>query len=76
MLGFSDFTIGHCIETTVTNEAELLIAPVEPFSARKVDISSVPQQKKTTVAAPKYRRYGELERGKNTTCVVLLYIIC
>ncbi|XP_048791082.1 RNA helicase Mov10l1 isoform X1 [Lagopus muta] len=56
LLGFSDFTIGHCIETTVTNEAELLIAPVEPFSARKVDISSVPQQKKTTVAAPKYRR--------------------
>uniref|UniRef100_A0A669P0X8 RNA helicase n=1 Tax=Phasianus colchicus TaxID=9054 RepID=A0A669P0X8_PHACC len=56
LLGFSDFTIGRCIETTVTNEAELLIAPVEPFSARKVDISSVPQQKKTTVIAPKYRR--------------------
>uniref|UniRef100_A0A8C9L8E7 RNA helicase n=1 Tax=Pavo cristatus TaxID=9049 RepID=A0A8C9L8E7_PAVCR len=56
LLGFSDFTIGRCIETTVTNEAELLIAPVEPFSARKVDITSVPQQKKTTVIAPKYRR--------------------
>uniref|UniRef100_A0A803XQ40 RNA helicase n=1 Tax=Meleagris gallopavo TaxID=9103 RepID=A0A803XQ40_MELGA len=56
LLGFSDFTIGRCIETTVTNETELLIAPVKPFSARKVDISSVPQQKKTTVIAPKYRR--------------------
>ena len=64
MLGFSDFTIGRCIETTVTNEAELLIAPVEPFSARKVDITSVPQQKKTTVIAPKYRTYDELVRGK------------
>ncbi|XP_021240406.1 RNA helicase Mov10l1 isoform X2 [Numida meleagris] len=56
LLGFSDFTIGRYIETTVTNEAELLIAPVEPFSARKVDITSVLQQKKTTVIAPKYRR--------------------
>ncbi|POI31676.1 hypothetical protein CIB84_004573 [Bambusicola thoracicus] len=56
LLGFSDFTIGRCIEATVMNEAELLIAPVEPFSARKVDVTSVPPQKKTTVIAPKYRR--------------------
>ncbi|XP_072200440.1 RNA helicase Mov10l1 [Excalfactoria chinensis] len=56
LLGFSDFTIGRYIETTVTNEAELLIAPVEPFSAKKVCVTSVPQQKKTTVTAPKYRR--------------------
>ncbi|NWI56083.1 M10L1 helicase, partial [Calyptomena viridis] len=32
LLGFSDFTIGRYIEVTVTNEEELLIAPVEPFS--------------------------------------------
>ncbi|NXA11418.1 M10L1 helicase, partial [Sapayoa aenigma] len=32
LLGFSDFTIGRYIEATVTNEEELLIAPVEPFS--------------------------------------------
>ncbi|NXE05681.1 M10L1 helicase, partial [Lophotis ruficrista] len=32
LLGFSDFTVGHYMEATVTNEEELLIAPVEPFS--------------------------------------------
>ncbi|NWV80914.1 M10L1 helicase, partial [Dasyornis broadbenti] len=32
LLGFSDFTVGRCIEATVTNEEELLIAPVQPFS--------------------------------------------
>ncbi|NXS11284.1 M10L1 helicase, partial [Neodrepanis coruscans] len=32
LLGFSDFTIGRYIEATVTNEEELLIAPVEPFT--------------------------------------------
>ncbi|NXC02914.1 M10L1 helicase, partial [Orthonyx spaldingii] len=32
LLGFSDFTIGRYIEATVTNEEELLIAPVQPFS--------------------------------------------
>ncbi|NWI96738.1 M10L1 helicase, partial [Pitta sordida] len=32
LLGFSDFTIGRYIEATVTNEEELIIAPVEPFS--------------------------------------------
>ncbi|NXU33302.1 M10L1 helicase, partial [Thalassarche chlororhynchos] len=32
LLGFSDFTVGRYIEATVTNEEELLIAPVEPFS--------------------------------------------
>ncbi|NXK88129.1 M10L1 helicase, partial [Formicarius rufipectus] len=31
LLGFSDFTVGRYIEATVTNEEELLIAPVEPF---------------------------------------------
>ncbi|NXI61172.1 M10L1 helicase, partial [Anseranas semipalmata] len=57
LLGFSDFTIGRYIETTVTNEAELLIAPVAPFSPRKPKIISVPQQRMTTtVVAPKCRR--------------------
>ncbi|NXP27439.1 M10L1 helicase, partial [Scytalopus superciliaris] len=32
LLGFSDFTVGRYIEATVTNEEELLIAPLEPFS--------------------------------------------
>ncbi|NXK32593.1 M10L1 helicase, partial [Piprites chloris] len=32
LLGFSDFTVGRYIEATVTNDEELLIAPVEPFS--------------------------------------------
>ncbi|NXV59506.1 M10L1 helicase, partial [Molothrus ater] len=32
LLGFSDFTVGRYIEATVTNEEELLIAPVEPYS--------------------------------------------
>ncbi|NXS90993.1 M10L1 helicase, partial [Jacana jacana] len=32
MLGFSDFTVGRCIEVTVTNEEELIIAPVKQFS--------------------------------------------
>uniref|UniRef100_A0A8B9TMI1 RNA helicase n=1 Tax=Anas platyrhynchos TaxID=8839 RepID=A0A8B9TMI1_ANAPL len=56
LLGFSDFTIGRYIETTVTNEAELLIAPVEPFSSRKPKITSVPQQRTTTVVAPIFKR--------------------
>lgn len=60
LLGFSDFTIGRYIETTVTNEAELLIAPVEPFSSRKPKITSVPQQRTTTVVAPIFKRYCEL----------------
>ncbi|XP_035171167.1 RNA helicase Mov10l1 isoform X2 [Oxyura jamaicensis] len=56
LLGFPDFTIGRYIETTVTNEAELLIAPVEPFSSRKPKITSVPQHRTTTVVAPKCQR--------------------
>ncbi|NWV47812.1 M10L1 helicase, partial [Daphoenositta chrysoptera] len=32
LLGFSHFTVGRYIEATVTNEEELLIAPVQPFS--------------------------------------------
>ncbi|KFV87180.1 Putative helicase Mov10l1, partial [Struthio camelus australis] len=32
LLDFSDFIIGRYIETTVTNEEESIIAPVEPFS--------------------------------------------
>ncbi|NXE20076.1 M10L1 helicase, partial [Ardeotis kori] len=32
LLGFSDFTVGRYMEAIVTNEEELLIAPVEPFS--------------------------------------------
>ncbi|XP_074725434.1 RNA helicase Mov10l1 isoform X2 [Strix uralensis] len=56
LLGFSDFTVGRYIEATVTNEEELLIAPVEPFSPRKPKITAEPQPRKTTVIAPKYRR--------------------
>ncbi|XP_026724105.1 RNA helicase Mov10l1 isoform X2 [Athene cunicularia] len=57
LLGFSDFTVGRYIEATVTNEEELLIAPVEPFSPRKPKITPEPQPRKTTVVAPKYRRH-------------------
>ncbi|NWI00077.1 M10L1 helicase, partial [Tichodroma muraria] len=32
LLGFTDFTVGRYIEATVTNEEELLIAPVQPYS--------------------------------------------
>ncbi|NXJ28252.1 M10L1 helicase, partial [Dicrurus megarhynchus] len=32
LLGFSDFTVGRYIEATVTDEEELLIGPVQPFS--------------------------------------------
>ncbi|NXO77704.1 M10L1 helicase, partial [Sitta europaea] len=32
LLGFPDFTVGRFIEATVTNEEELLIAPVQPYS--------------------------------------------
>ncbi|KAM9292469.1 RNA helicase Mov10l1 [Morus bassanus] len=56
LLGFSDFTVGRYIEATVTNEEELLIAPVEPFSPRKPKIIPEPQPRKTVVVAPKYRR--------------------
>ncbi|XP_054033811.1 RNA helicase Mov10l1 [Dryobates pubescens] len=56
LLGFPDVTVGHCIEATVTNEEELLIAPVEPFSLRSPKNTSEPQPKKTTVIAPKYKR--------------------
>ncbi|XP_062444130.1 RNA helicase Mov10l1 [Rhea pennata] len=56
LLGFSDFVIGRYIETTVTNEEESIIAPVEPFSPRKPKIISIPQQRKTTVVATKCRR--------------------
>ncbi|XP_075598809.1 RNA helicase Mov10l1 [Balearica regulorum gibbericeps] len=56
LLGFSDFTVGRYIEATVTNEEELLIAPVEPFSPRKPNIIPEPQPRKTTVVAPKYKR--------------------
>ncbi|KAM9277463.1 RNA helicase Mov10l1 [Cariama cristata] len=61
LLGFSDFTVGRYIEATVTNEEELLIAPVEPFSPRKPKIIPEPQPRKTTVVAPKYRRFVKQE---------------
>ncbi|NWS33774.1 M10L1 helicase, partial [Polioptila caerulea] len=32
LLGFPDFTVGRYIEATVTNEEELLIGPVQPYS--------------------------------------------
>ncbi|NXJ95770.1 M10L1 helicase, partial [Corythaixoides concolor] len=56
LLGFSDFTIGRYIEATVTNEEELLIAPVEPYSPRKPKIIREPQPRETTVVSLKYRR--------------------
>ncbi|XP_010133738.1 PREDICTED: putative helicase Mov10l1, partial [Buceros rhinoceros silvestris] len=56
LLGFSNFTVGHCIEATVINEEELLIAPREPFSPRKPKIIPERQPMKTTVAAPRFRR--------------------
>ncbi|KFR11161.1 Putative helicase Mov10l1, partial [Opisthocomus hoazin] len=56
LLGFADFTVGRYIEATVTNEEELLIAPVEPYSPRNPKIIPEPQARKTTVVAPKYRR--------------------
>ncbi|NXJ60272.1 M10L1 helicase, partial [Rostratula benghalensis] len=57
LLGFSDFTVGRCIEATVTNEEELIIAPVEPFSPRKPKTTPEPQPRKTIVVAPKYRSH-------------------
>lgn len=62
MLGFSDFTIGRYIEATVTNEEELLIAPVQPFSPRKPKITPDSQPRKTTVAGPRHKRYCHLEQ--------------
>ncbi|KAM6301707.1 RNA helicase Mov10l1 [Podargus strigoides] len=56
LLGFPDFTIECYIEATVTNEEELLIAPVEPFSPRKPKTLPEPQPRNTTVIAPKYPR--------------------
>lgn len=77
LLGFSDFTVGRYIEATVTNEEELLIAPVEPFSPRKPKIIAEPQSRKTTVVAPKYRRYCELDKKKkkNNTYLIQQYQI-
>ncbi|OWK58527.1 putative helicase Mov10l1 [Lonchura striata] len=48
LLGFSDFTVGRYIEATVTNEEELLIAPVQPYSPRKTKIITDSQPRKTT----------------------------
>ncbi|NWH74970.1 M10L1 helicase, partial [Piaya cayana] len=59
LLGFSDFTIGRYIEATVTNKEESLVAPVEPFCARKLKIVPESQRRKTTattVVAPVYKR--------------------
>ncbi|XP_048158606.1 RNA helicase Mov10l1 isoform X1 [Corvus hawaiiensis] len=56
LLGFPDFTVGRYIEATVTNQEELLIAPVQPFSPRKPKITPDCQPRKTTVAGPKHRR--------------------
>ncbi|XP_072776818.1 RNA helicase Mov10l1 isoform X2 [Taeniopygia guttata] len=56
LLGFSDFTVGRYIEATVTNEEELLIAPVQPYSPRKTEIITDSQPRKTTVVAPKHKR--------------------
>ncbi|NXE79467.1 M10L1 helicase, partial [Cochlearius cochlearius] len=56
LLGFSDFTVGRCIEATVTSDEELLIAPVEPFSPRKPKVIPEPQPGTITVVAPKNRR--------------------
>ncbi|KAM9390050.1 RNA helicase Mov10l1 [Phaethornis superciliosus] len=56
LLGFSDFTVGRCIEATVTNEEELLLAPGEPFSPRKTKIIPEAHPRRTTVVVPTYRR--------------------
>ncbi|NXU56710.1 M10L1 helicase, partial [Turnix velox] len=56
LLGFSDFTIGRYIEVIVTNEEELTIGPMKPFTARKPKTIPQPQLMKTTVIAPKYKR--------------------
>ncbi|XP_014104355.1 PREDICTED: putative helicase Mov10l1 [Pseudopodoces humilis] len=56
LLGFPDFTVGRYIEATVTNEEELLIAPVKPYSSRKPKIVPDSQPRKTTVAGPTYKR--------------------
>ncbi|XP_059703916.1 RNA helicase Mov10l1 [Haemorhous mexicanus] len=56
LLGFSDFTVGRYIEATVTNEEELLIAPVQPYSPGKPKHIPDSQLRKTTVAAPKHKR--------------------
>ncbi|KAM3673252.1 RNA helicase Mov10l1 [Ammospiza maritima maritima] len=56
LLGFSDFTVGRYIEATVTNEEELLIAPVQPYSPGKPKNIPDSQLRKTTVAAPKQKR--------------------
>ncbi|XP_036257025.1 RNA helicase Mov10l1 [Molothrus ater] len=56
LLGFSDFTVGRYIEATVTNEEELLIAPVQPYSPEKPKNIPDSQLRKTTVAAPKQKR--------------------
>ncbi|XP_041261262.1 RNA helicase Mov10l1-like [Onychostruthus taczanowskii] len=56
LLGFSDFTVGRYIEATVTNEEELLIAPVQPYSPGKPKNIPDSQLRKTTVAAPKHKR--------------------
>ncbi|NXN19644.1 M10L1 helicase, partial [Indicator maculatus] len=58
LLGFSDVTVGHCIEATVTTEEELLITPVEQFSLRRPKNTPEPQPRKTAVIAPKYKRYS------------------
>ncbi|XP_039918147.1 RNA helicase Mov10l1 isoform X2 [Hirundo rustica] len=62
LLGFSDFTVGRYIEATVTNEEELLIAPVQPYSPRKPKIIPESQPRKTTVAGP------QLTRNKRRWC--------
>ncbi|XP_074396100.1 RNA helicase Mov10l1 isoform X3 [Zonotrichia albicollis] len=56
LLGFSDFTVGRYIEATVTNEEELLLAPVQPYSPGKPKSIPDSQLRKTTVAAPKQKR--------------------
>ncbi|XP_058661937.1 RNA helicase Mov10l1 [Ammospiza caudacuta] len=56
LLGFSDFTVGRYVEATVTNEEELLIAPVQPYSPGKPKNIPDSQLRKTTVAAPKQKR--------------------
>ncbi|XP_059581888.1 RNA helicase Mov10l1 isoform X1 [Alligator mississippiensis] len=56
LLCFSDFIIGRYLEVTVINEEELLIAATRPFSSRKHNITTEPQNIKTTVVITERNR--------------------
>uniref|UniRef100_A0A6J0V6P1 RNA helicase n=3 Tax=Pogona vitticeps TaxID=103695 RepID=A0A6J0V6P1_9SAUR len=53
---FLDCLIGCYVEATVVTEEELLIAPTEPFSRRKCQVTSEPQNIRATVLLPELKR--------------------